>query len=109
MVLQYFVNSSETGARIPVDIDRATDADLAATKEGWQTDWSSEFIRDPSLEKYTARTASGEIVALGAYRETDLSIFSILKATRQQSHPYPKKEISEYWPHDGCVRHPALH
>ena len=30
MVLQYFVNSSETGARIPVDIDRATDADHAA-------------------------------------------------------------------------------
>lgn len=23
-----------------------------------------------------------------------------MKATRQQSHPYPKKEISEYWPHD---------
>ena len=85
MVLQYFVNSSETGKCIPVDIDRATDADLAATKEGWQTDWTSEFIRDPSLEKYTARTASGEIIALGAYRETESSLFVYIQYI--ESHP----------------------
>ena len=68
MILQYFVTASDTGNKIPVEIEKSTSADLAATKESWQTDWTSEFIGDPALEKYTAKTESGEIVALGAYR-----------------------------------------
>lgn len=64
-VLQYFVTASDTGNKIPVEIDKSTDEDLAATKEHWQTDWTSEFIGDPALEKYTAKTENGEIVALG--------------------------------------------
>lgn len=50
MILQYFVTASDTGNKIPVDIDKSTSADLAATKESWQTDWTSEFIGDPALE-----------------------------------------------------------
>ena len=54
MTLQYFVTASDTGNRIPIEVDKSTPADLAATKESWQTDWTSEFIGDPALEKYTA-------------------------------------------------------
>ena len=63
MILQYFVTEAERRVNVPVEIDKSTAADLAATKDSWQTDWTSEFIGDPELEKYTARTASGEIVA----------------------------------------------
>ena len=38
MTLQYFVTASNTGNKIPVEIDKSTSADLAATKESWQTD-----------------------------------------------------------------------
>lgn len=85
MVLQYFVTASETGERIPVEIDRATIADLVATKDTWQTDWTSEFIHDPALEKYTARTEFGELIALGAYRETESSMFVYIEYI--ESHP----------------------
>ena len=85
MVLQYFVTVSDTGNKIPVEIDKSTADDLSATKENWQTDWTSEFIGDPALEKYTAKTESGEIVALGAYRETESSMFVYIEYI--ESHP----------------------
>ena len=62
MTLQYFVTASDTGNRIPIEVDKSTPADLAATKESWQTDWTSEFIGDPALEKYTAKTENGEYI-----------------------------------------------
>ena len=80
MVLQYYVVENETGKQIEIDIESATNEDLTSTKEKWQSDWTSEFIRDPKLEKYAAKTDAGEIVALGAYREDDhgISVFSSL-------------------------------
>ena len=50
MTLQYFVTASDTGNRIPIEVDKSTPADLAATKESWQTDWTSEFIGDRETE-----------------------------------------------------------
>lgn len=85
MILQYFVTDAESGAKVPVEIDKSTATDLAATKANWQTDWTSEFIGDPALEKYTAKTDSGEIVALGAYRETESSMFVYIEYI--ESHP----------------------
>ena len=85
MILQYFVTASDTGNKVPVEIDRSMPADLMATKEHWQTDWTSDFISNPALEKYTARTESGEIVALGAYRETESSMFVYIEYI--ESHP----------------------
>lgn len=85
MILQYFVTETATERKIPIEIDRATDADLAGTKSCWQTDWTSEFISDPDLEKYAAKTEDGEIVALGAYRETPESMFVYIEYI--ESHP----------------------
>ena len=68
MLLQYFVTENKTGACIPVEITPATQSDLLVTKSGWQSDWTSDFIRDSQLEKRVAKAASGEIIALGAYR-----------------------------------------
>ena len=85
MFLQYYVTESETGNKVPIEIDKSTSADLTATKETWQTDWTSDFIGDPALEKYTAKTDNGEIVALGAYRETESSMFVYIEYI--ESHP----------------------
>jgi len=85
MILQYFVTASDTGNKIPVEIDKSTADDLVAAKENWQTDWTSEFIGDSALKKYTAKTESGEIVALGAYRETESSMFVYIEYI--ESHP----------------------
>ena len=65
MLLQYFVTENKTGACIPVEITPATQSDLLVTKSGWQSDWTSDFIRDSQLEKRVAKAASGEIIALG--------------------------------------------
>ena len=47
--------------------------------------WGFFVSGDPSLEKYTAKTESGEIVALGAYRETESSMFVYIEYV--ESHP----------------------
>ena len=56
MVLQYYVVENATGKQIEIDIESATNEDLTSTKEKWQSDWTSEFIRDPKLEKYGSMT-----------------------------------------------------
>lgn len=93
MILQYFVTEAERGIRVPVEIDRSTAADLASTKDSWQTDWTSEFIGDPELEKYTARIDSGEIIALGAYRETESSMFVYIEYI--ESHPQSNPTLTK--------------
>ena len=89
MVLQYFVTETATERKIPIEIDRATAADLSSTKSCWQTDWTSEFISDPDLEKYAAKTEDGEIVALGAYRETPESMFVYIEYVESQPESNP--------------------
>ena len=72
-----------------VEITPATQSDLLVTKSGWQSDWTSDFIRDSQLEKRVAKAASGEIIALGAYREDQngISIFIVNMEAHPQSNP----------------------
>lgn len=77
MILQYFVTEEASGKIIPIEIDRATITDLATTRSCWQSDWTSDFISDPNLEKYAAKTDEGKIVALGAYKEDESGILFI--------------------------------
>ena len=89
MILQYFITETVTNRNVPIEIEHATAEDLANTKSYWQTDWTSEFISDPDLEKYAAKTATGEIVALGAYREdqSGISIFIVDIEAHPESNP----------------------
>ena len=63
--------------------------DPLSRKSGWQSDWTSDFIRDSQLEKRVAKAASGEIIALGAYREDQngISIFIVNMEAHPQSNP----------------------
>jgi len=87
MQLQYFVTATEK--RISIEIEPAMREDLESTKNGWQSDWTSDFISDLRLEKYAAKTEVGEIVALGAYREDDhgVSVFIADIEAQPKSNP----------------------
>ena len=102
MVLQYYVVENATGKQIEIDIESATNEDLTSTKEKWQSDWTSEFIRDPKLEKYAAKTDAGEIVALGAYREDDHGISVFI--ANIEAHPESNPTISTVRKYAGIGR-----
>lgn len=89
MQLQYFVTQADAEKRVLIEMEPATQSDLEATRNGWQSDWTSDFISDPRLEKYVAKTETGEIVALGAYREDDhgISIFVADIEAQPESNP----------------------
>ena len=56
--------------KVPVVIERATAEDLKATAKApkWQTDWTSEYLADEKIEKYSLKTKEGNLIALGEYR-----------------------------------------
>ncbi len=70
MVFSPFVISAESGAPIDVIIDKASLEDLAATKAEpvWQTDWTSAYLADPTVEKAAIKTPDGELIGMGPIR-----------------------------------------
>ena len=56
--------------KVPAQILPASTEDLAATKgqPTWQSDWESEYLNTPSVDKYALKLENGELVALGAYQ-----------------------------------------
>ena len=65
-----FIVRAEHERKVPVVIERATAEDLKATAKvpKWQTDWTSEYLADEKIEKYSLKTKEGNLIALGAYR-----------------------------------------
>lgn len=89
MFLQYYVTESATGKQINIEIDAATQTDLDATRNGWQTIWNTDFILDPQKEKYVAKTEDGEIIALGAYHvwEGSVAVYIAYIESQPESNP----------------------
>ena len=91
------------GNRIPVHIRSATQKDFERTKsDGWASDWTSDFIRDPALEKYAFVTkCRDEVIALGAYYDDKqgISIFISYAEAHPASNPtiVVKKEDRLYY------------
>ena len=65
-----FVIQANTGKPIRVEIDTAEQADLEVTHgiPEWQTDWTSEYLSVPSVDKFVVKGADGELIALAAYQ-----------------------------------------
>ncbi len=65
-----FVIRAADGKRIPVSIDQAAQEQLESTRSlpKWQTDRTSEYLSDPSIDKYAVTVSDGTVVALGAYQ-----------------------------------------
>ena len=70
MIFRSYVVRREDDEKIKTVIEPATRAELEQTARipHWQTDWTSEYLADRSIEKYALKTEEGELVALGAYK-----------------------------------------
>lgn len=77
MFFEPYIINGKTGKKIKASIEMASEADLQRTAQEphWQTDWTSEYLSDPSIEKYSLKTDKQELVALGAYKVVGRSAF----------------------------------
>ena len=64
-----FVTGGQDRRKIPVFSEKATEEDLQVTvaPPRWQTDWTSDYIRNSGFDLYAFKTQDGELIALGAY------------------------------------------
>jgi hypothetical protein len=100
--VQTFVILTTTGEEVPVQIVPAKEADLQITRgiPAWQTDWTSEFLTAPMVDKYAVKAAGGELIALGAYqiRGRSAYVYIIYAESAPPSNPTIKaKERRKYY------------
>ena len=99
MTPHYFVTDVSSGAQLPAEIIPASKDDFAQTKQDWQTDWNSDFIQRPELEKYALKISeTHELVGLGAYQNLPESVLVYVEyiESAPKSNPTvsPKKKYS---------------
>ena len=65
-----YVIRGSNAEKVLVQILPASPEDLAATKgtPSWQTDWESEYLSQPSVDKFALKLENGELLPLGAYQ-----------------------------------------
>lgn len=65
----YVIRSSDVG-KVTAQICPATEQDLSSTKgePPWQSDWDSEYLSAPTIQRYAMKLPNGELIALGAYQ-----------------------------------------
>ncbi len=70
MIPQYYVVNTADDRILLADIRKATIKDFRQTEIcSWQTNWLSDYIQNPVLEKYALEIReTKELVGLGAYR-----------------------------------------
>ena len=69
MRFSLYVIDHQTKNRVPIAVTFASEEDLRKTTEPpcWQTDWTSDFVRDSGCSLYSFKTIDNELVALAAY------------------------------------------
>lgn len=79
-----FVILAAIGEAVPVQIVPAREDELQVTRRlsEWTTDWTSESLVAPTVEKYAAKAANGELIALGVYQIRGIAPMCILFAQR---------------------------
>lgn len=102
MEFSLFVILTATGEELPVQIVPAQEGDLQVTRgtPAWQTDWTSEFLAAPMVDKYAVKAADGELIALGAYqiRGHSAYVYIIYAESAPPSNPTIKtKESRKYY------------
>lgn len=87
------VNSRETGEVIYVRIDPATEIDLHVTgTQNWQTDWESEYLSNPKIDKYALKTPDGYLIALGAYQVSGNKTYIYIVYLESAPHSNPTQK-----------------
>ena len=102
MYFSPFVVCANTGNPIHVSVDTAEKADLDSTQSTpeWQTDWTSEYLSAPSVDKYAVKAENGELIALAAYqirgRKAYVYILYVESAPHSNPTMQPKKMRKYY-------------
>ena len=97
-----FVLQGQTKDRVYVRIEPATPQDLAATSsENWQTDWESAYLAKPDVDKFALKTASGELIALGAYQVAGNQTFVYIVYLESAPHSNPTQVLRKERKYDG--------
>lgn len=70
MLFTPYVIRGANAKKVSVQIIPATNQDLTATKGNppWQTDWESDYLANPNVDKFAMKLSTGELIALGAYQ-----------------------------------------
>lgn len=102
MYFSPFVVQSGTGGIVNVTVTPANRIDLEATYSvpQWQTDWTSEYLSDPTVEKYAVKSADGDLIALAAYqiRGRSAYVYILYAESAPQSNPTMNpKENRKYY------------
>ena len=97
MYFSPFVLRTDTGDPVPVDIHIAEETDLLATQcdPVWQTDWTSDYLSAPSIEKYAVKTADQELIALAAYQVRGHSAYVYILYVESAPHSNPTMNSRE--------------
>ena len=97
-----FVFQGQTKDRVYVKIEPATLQDLAATSsENWQTDWESAYLARPDVDKFALKTASSELIALGAYQVAGNQTFAYIVYLESAPHSNPTQVPRKERKYDG--------
>lgn len=92
-----FVIQANTGAPLPVQVDHAEKADLESTHgiPEWQTDWASEYLAAPTVDKYAVKAADGGLIALAAYQIRGRSAYVYILYAESAPHSNPTMNLWE--------------
>ncbi len=92
-----FVIPSDTGKTLCVSVDRAGANDLEATHAApkRQTNWTSEYLSDPTIDRYAVKADSGELIALAAYQIRDRSAYVHILYAESAPHRNPAMKLKE--------------
>ena len=102
MIFSPFVIQAETGKRLPTVIEPAKPADIEATHKApkWQTDWTSDYLAEPTVEKIALKSLDGELIGLGAYQIRGRSAYVFILYAESAPHSNPtmnKRENRKYY------------
>lgn len=86
-----FVVQSSTGDIVSVTVTPADRTDLEVTHNDpqWQTDWTSEYLSDSTVEKYAVKSAGSDLIALAAYQIRGRSAYVYILYAESAPHSNP--------------------
>lgn len=91
MFFYSFVVQADTGRAEEVSVVPASKEDLTETRRApeWQTDWTSEYLARPDVEKYAVKSENGDLIALGAYQIRGRSAYVYILYVESAPHSNP--------------------
>ena len=102
MIFSPYVLQKSNHACIHVEILPATAEDMDSTRREprWQTNWTSAYLSNPAVEKYTMKAPDGELIALGAYQITGRKAYVYIIYAESAPHSNPtmeSKHVRKYY------------